>query len=52
MFPPRSINEKNIIAVKTQSPILENIEEFARQDHEKFGKKLKNMGMGEAFKKI
>jgi hypothetical protein len=29
MFPPRSSNEKNIIFVKTESPILDNIEEIA-----------------------
>lgn len=29
LFPPRSANEKNIIFVKTESPILQNIEEIA-----------------------
>lgn len=29
LFPPRSVNEKNIIFVKTESPILQNIEEIA-----------------------
>ncbi len=29
LFPPRSANEKNLIFVKTESPILQNIEEIA-----------------------
>lgn len=29
IFPPRSVNEKNILFVQTESPILENIEEIA-----------------------
>ena len=28
-FPPRSPNEKNLLAVQTESPILENIHEIA-----------------------
>jgi hypothetical protein len=59
MFPPRSANEKNLIFVKTESPILQNIEEIAStypsdagSDQEKFGKKLGNMGMGEVYRKI
>ena len=32
LFPPRSINEKNLIFVKTESPILQNIEEIASKD--------------------
>ena len=29
LFPPRSSNEKNLIFVKTESPILQNIDEIA-----------------------
>ena len=28
-FPPRSANEKNLLNVKTESPIFENIEDIA-----------------------
>lgn len=30
IFPPRSPNEKNLLFVKTESPILDNIEDIAR----------------------
>ncbi len=33
MFPPRSSNEKNLLFVKTESPIFENIEDIARTIH-------------------
>lgn len=43
LFPPRSANEKNLLAVQTQSPILENIEEIASTPHDRQGTIIRSL---------